>query len=417
MLAQDVTTSPLKIKDTAKFFKAKANDGSNLIEFNLLAKYKDSSGASQSEDLALNTDNEYITEDGKGYQSGNTYQIINKSDVYSKLYWGTDGDANTLIFEIPIELPEQVKVEGADYNIELFEVSTQYINREYIIEEYVKQLDENKKSKGITYALNSGNKTAEVKSYDGTSIQANTIIPKNVIDTDGVIYAVTSISYSAFWGCDSLTSVVIPDSVTSIGESAFRECSGLVSVEIPDSVERIDYYAFYGCGSLGSVTIPDSVTEIGNKAFLNCISLASVEIPDSVTSIGESVFWSCRSLASVTIGNGVTSIGSNAFYGCSNLTSVVIPDSVTSIGSFAFYSCSSLGSVEIPDSVTSIGERAFSFCTSLESVTIGNGVTSIGSNAFYGLPGDATFYVPADKVADYQTSVLNGYNVQAIPES
>ena len=81
VLAQDVTTSPLKIKDTAKFFKAKANGGSNLIEFNLLAKYKDSSGASQSEDLALNTGNEYITEDGEGYQSGNTYQIINKDDV------------------------------------------------------------------------------------------------------------------------------------------------------------------------------------------------------------------------------------------------------------------------------------------------------------------------------------------------
>ena len=36
--------------------------------------------------------------------------------------------------------------------------------------------------------------------------------------------SVTSIGFSAFSGCTSLTSVAIPSSVTSIGESAFRGC-------------------------------------------------------------------------------------------------------------------------------------------------------------------------------------------------
>ena len=46
--------------------------------------------------------------------------------------------------------------------------------------------------------------------------------------------------------------------------------------------------AFYGCESLTSVTIPNSVTSIGGGAFRGCTSLKSVTIPNSVTSIG---FW------------------------------------------------------------------------------------------------------------------------------
>jgi len=55
---------------------------------------------------------------------------------------------------------------------------------------------------------------------------------------------------------------------------------------IPDSVTRIVHCAFYGCSSLTSVMIPDSVTYIGYGAFAGCSSLISIVIPDSVTYIG-----------------------------------------------------------------------------------------------------------------------------------
>ena len=55
-------------------------------------------------------------------------------------------------------------------------------------------------------------------------------------------------------------------------------------------------YAFLGCESLTSITIPDSVTSIGDFAFADCTSLKSIVIPYSVTSIGKKVFWYCESL-------------------------------------------------------------------------------------------------------------------------
>ena len=88
---------------------------------------------------------------------------------------------------------------------------------------------------------------------------------------------VTSIGWSAFEYCGSLTSVMIPDSVTSIGLDAFNCCEGLTSVTIPDSVTLIGMEAFLGCtGLTGSLTIPDSVTLIGEWAFKGCGGLTSV---------------------------------------------------------------------------------------------------------------------------------------------
>ena len=208
----------------------------------------------------------------------------------------------------------------------------------------------------------------------------------------------TRIIYGAFSGCDSLTSITIPDSVTSIGYGAFSGCSSLTSITIPDSVTSIGRGAFDGCRGLTSITIPNSVTSIGESAFDGCRGLTSITIPDSVTSIGDRAFYGCISLKynqydnALYLGNennpylvlikavntGVTSfeikgstriIYSNAFLSCNNLTSVTIPDGVTSIGSDAFRACTGLTSITIPDSMTSIGSQAFMNCSKLKTVT------------------------------------------------
>ena len=229
------------------------------------------------------------------------------------------------------------------------------------------------------------------------------------IDYNGNSYTLTHIGKEAFMGCDSLTSVTIPNSVTSIGERAFEGCKSLKSVTIPNSVTSIGGWAFAWCESLTSVTIPNSVTSIGEGAFYECSSLTSVTIPNSVTSIGTVAFEGCSSLTSVTIPSSVTRIEGGAFWGTALYENPAnwengalyidnclievddgfaghfrIKENTRVIAGWAFEYCDSLTSVTIPNSVTSIGELAFSHCTGLTSVTIPNSVTEIGGAVFCG---------------------------------
>ena len=218
---------------------------------------------------------------------------------------------------------------------------------------------------------------------------------------DGVLFRKADSCLISYPKGREYTTYNIPQGITAIGNSAFFCCDSLISVAIPDSVISIRDSAFSCCKSLTSITIPDSVTSIGDETFSSCVSLTSVTIPDSVTSIGDSAFSSCVSLTSVTIPDSVTSIGNIAFSFCTSLTSITIPDSVTSIGDWAFSSCTSLTSITIPDSVTFIGDSAFDFCESLTSVSIPDSVTFIGDNAFSGCP-NLILTVPRNSyVAEY----------------
>ena len=189
---------------------------------------------------------------------------------------------------------------------------------------------------------------------------------------------VTQIGYEAFYDCDSLTSVTIPDSVTTIGDEAFCGCD-ITSITIPDSVTTIGDDAFGGCESLTSVTIGDSVTTIGEWAFNYCLSLTSVTIPDSVTTIGGGAFRDCNSLTSVTIPDSVIMIGDYTFAHCSNLTSVIIGDSVTTIGEWVFSTCRSLESV---------------YCKATTPPTMGGGIFTYAPS----------IYVPTASVNAYKSA-------------
>ena len=164
----------------------------------------------------------------------------------------------------------------------------------------------------------------------------------------------------AFWGCRSLSEIVIPSSVTSIGDKAFSCCRSLSEIVIPSSVTSIGDYAFSYCHSLSEIVIPSSVTSIGDHAFFDCCSLSEIVIPSSVTSIGKGAFYCCESLSEIVIPSSVTSIGDRAFYGCRSLSEIVIPSSVTSIGDRAFLGCSFPNNLR-QELISRFGDKIFSF--------------------------------------------------------
>ena len=124
------------------------------------------------------------------------------------------------------------------------------------------------------------------------------------------------------WYKSDIKRIIIDDGVTTIGWSAFSDCRSLTSVTIPNSVTTIGGWAFSICSSLTSVTIPNSVTTIGDNAFMGCSSLTSVTIPNSVTTIGSEAFSDCTNLQKVNIGNSVKTIGEFAFNKCTNITQI-----------------------------------------------------------------------------------------------
>ena len=201
--------------------------------------------------------------------------------------------------------------------------------------------------------------------------------------------AVTKIAKRGFSDCESLKTVIIPNTVTSIEDGAFEECSKLTSVEIPNSVTNIGHSAFYYCTELTNIEIPDSVSSIGISVFDHCLALESIDVDENNQNYCdiEGVLFTkdkktvirCpagKSESSFSIPDGTTTICASAFALCSNLTSIAIPYGITSIDTYTFAGCSKLTSIEIPNSVASIGEYAFDGCIALESMSlpfIGNG--------------------------------------------
>ena len=226
----------------------------------------------------------------------------------------------------------------------------------------------------------------------------------------------------AFYECNNLIHVTIPDNVTTIGAATFAHCRNLTSISLPNSVTSIEDSTFKSCGNLVNITIPESVTSIGSSAFQSCDSLISITLPDSVTSIGEEAFYDCvklvevynKSSLSITIhssSNGYVGYYAKNIYtptnGESKLSTdengyiiytdettttlmsyvgdeidLILPNGVTHISPKAFYDYDYLTSVIIPDSVTEIGDSAFYGCIGLKSVTLGNGITTIKKYAF-----------------------------------
>ena len=107
--------------------------------------------------------------------------------------------------------------------------------------------------------------------YELTSVNlkdANIVVPSIFLDKP-----VTSIGEKAFYNCQTLISISIPNSITSIYAYAFSNCISLKSISLSTNLSYIGEYAFYGCSRLSSINIPVSVTYIGKDAFSNCCDL------------------------------------------------------------------------------------------------------------------------------------------------
>ena len=89
---------------------------------------------------------------------------------------------------------------------------------------------------------------------------------------------------------------------SKIGGRAFYGCDNLLAITIPDKVTSIDDHAFYSCDNLTSATLGNGVIFLGDSVFSNCISLTSIVFNGpSPPSIGGAVFDNIHPTASVSV--------------------------------------------------------------------------------------------------------------------
>ena len=148
-------------------------------------------------------------------------------------------------------------------------------------------------------------------------------------EVDGIYYNVVSL--------ESLTCEV---SSASEGESQY---SGIINVpsEVTYNGRKLDVIgignsAFWGCEDLKEVVLPETISHIGSYAFRDCYNMERLNLPSTISSIGESAFQNCRKLTSAIIPTSLTKLSSGLFSCCYELKEIVIPENVNSIGSDAF---------------------------------------------------------------------------------
>lgn len=262
--------------------------------------------------------------------------------------------------------------------------------------------------------------------YDCTKILA---FP-NLNDIEySIPVGVLEIGESAFFRCDSIRKINIPNSINLIGKDIFDGCTGLQNIfvddfncfftslrgvlisrsfksivhfpaayqlqfEIPCSVNEIIPGAFCGCraGANLSVHKNHEFYSIHNDALMNSkhtklisflnVSITNYSIPDGIGIIGYGAFAS-PNLKSVNIPNSVYCIEDWAFDSCIALEYIRIPEKVQHIRSNMFRDCHNLKHIKLTDNLLSIGSKAFIKCFSLQRINLPKNLTQIGDYAFF----------------------------------
>lgn len=187
----------------------------------------------------------------------------------------------------------------------------------------------------------------------------------------------------AYYGYQNLGSLNLPEGLEEIGEFAFAR-SSLQEVIIPESVSSIGYGAFYHCDRLDRVQLPNTVIHIAPKAFDNTgwVKQFYEQGTGDFLVAGDGILIAYKgNSAQVQIPEGIRQIGPEVFQGHTEIMSVSLPDSLEIIGEGAFENCSGLAQLSGMNQVRIIRDRAFYHCP-LAWVVLPDTVESVGLGAF-----------------------------------
>lgn len=208
------------------------------------------------------------------------------------------------------------------------------------------------------------------------SITAVEGIPKYTI-VDGKI-----IADQAYYKNKNLKKITIPEGIVEIGQFAFAR-SNVTEIMMPQGIETIGYGAFYHCDSLCELELPQTIMNVEPKAFTYTAWVDDFmqNGTDDFLISGDVLVAYRGNSRHVTIPEGVRVIAGEVFAGHSEINEIALPDSLVVIGEAAFADCKGLRSVFWGDRVQFIKDRAFAGCA-LTTAEIPASVEELGVMAF-----------------------------------
>ena len=208
------------------------------------------------------------------------------------------------------------------------------------------------------------------------------------------------IGENAFKGCKSILKVYcnIPNGYVNTQNKirGYFANGGFTDIEIlqdglSNKTTEIGSYAFAGCNSATSITIPDGINTIGKYAFYKCESLEKIDIPDSVTSIGDYAISECRKLQYVVIGENAEmgylllyNSGNNDGNDVNSKLTIKCKDALTTKGDIPNESWIGTMYFKTLDltNVETIGSGMFRQCF-VDEIIFGDNIKTIGEDAFF----------------------------------
>ncbi len=234
-----------------------------------------------------------------------------------------------------IRIPDSVRGIGylAFYNTAYYNNKNNWNDSVLYIENHLVSAKDSLKG---AYKIKSGTITVGSEAFCNCTKLTEITIPKST----------KYIEWCAFYGCSDLEKVywnakAMEDlNCCEIFYKAGKQKSGIKLI-FGDTVERIPANAVRDCESVTSIIIPDTVKSIGYLAFYNTAYYNNRKNWDeSALYIGNHLIRGRHSLTGAyKVKKGTITIADKAFRNCDKLTSVKVHSSVKNVGENIFYEC------------------------------------------------------------------------------
>ena len=235
-------------------------------------------------------------------------EIANLDSIVSGLQIATDTyEAQIAEYEAQIATGNQ---QIQDYETEIISLRSQIVE----LQDTIRSLE------AVNEALNGDSSYKQVIQ----SIVGGTITELKASDLEGV----TEIRHYAFYRCNSLQRVELPETVENIGSYAFANCGSLEEVITTSNLKIVSEHAFAYCSNLRVFDF-SSVETVDRFAFITT-ALEEVRLPSSVDTWGNCALQNTN-ISIVYVEEGATKIPYGLLHGCGDLTEIYLPSTIQSI--------------------------------------------------------------------------------------